>query len=188
MLINKYLPNFHFNEYHSKEINGTREEILAAINSLQISEISIVVNYLLFFRSLTLKKKKKRNFDRNTLLLEKMQNSNFYILEQSDSEIVIGLIGQFWNLRDINEIKIESTDEYLNFNNGNYGIVATNFFIEEKEGISILSTETRIKIGDPSSRRKFAIYWFFIYLGSSLTRKILLNAIKKKVENYSRSE
>ena len=182
MLLNKYLPDFHFNEFHSKKINGNKEEILNAINSLKIRDISKLMNILMSIRSLTIRNRKKENFNTDSLLLEEMQKNKFFILEISNNEIVIGLIGQFCNLFDTKKIQINSSKEYLDFNIENYGVVATNFFVKERQGKSILSTETRIKIEDPKSRRKFAIYWFFIYIGSSLIRKLLLNAIKRKTE------
>jgi hypothetical protein len=50
------------------------------------------------------------------------------------------------------------------------------------EGRTHCSTETRIHVPDPNTRRKFAFYWRIISMGSAFIRVLWLKAIKKKAE------
>ena len=183
MIINKYLAKYHFSEHHKINVNGTNVQIMNAIMTLRKNEISRIMNFLMSVRLIAVKDKKRVINQNKGILLDEMQSNKFIILERSEKELVLGLIGKFWNLSDPMELEINSPAEFLNFDDGEYGVVAFNFLVKEMEGKNVLTTETRIKITDPKSRRKFAIYWFFIYLGSSYIRYLLLKAIKRKVEN-----
>jgi hypothetical protein len=58
-----------------------------------------------------------------------------------------------------------------------------NFRIEDEgAGQSRLTTETRIFATDTATRRRFGLYWAFVYPGSALIRPGWLQAITKRAE------
>ena len=48
---------------------------------------------------------------------------------------------------------------------------------------SFVSTETRVFANSPSARRRFAVYWRFIYPGSAIIRRMWLRAIQRRATN-----
>jgi len=58
-----------------------------------------------------------------------------------------------------------------------------NFLVTSDErGGSIVSTETRVYVNDPSALRRFAVYWRVIHPGSDIIRRMWLRAIKRRAE------
>lgn len=94
MLLDKYLPYYHFSEKHEIKINASNEKILKAIIDLQPSEISFLFRFLFFIRSIPPKilGKKYIGFCPGTPLLKQLNEKGFKILEKNDREIVPGVI------------------------------------------------------------------------------------------------
>jgi hypothetical protein len=57
-----------------------------------------------------------------------------------------------------------------------------NFRVEPSEVGTALSTETRVRCGDPATRRSFARYWRIIRPGSALIRRSVLRHIRQQAE------
>ncbi len=58
-----------------------------------------------------------------------------------------------------------------------------NFRIEDAgPAACTLTTETRVYVTDPSTRRRFALYWRVIYPGSALIRHMWLRAVAHRAE------
>ena len=57
-------------------------------------------------------------------------------------------------------------------------------FRVDKAGLAmcVVTTETRVCATDPRTRRKFAMYWWTIYPGSALIRRMWLRAIRRRAE------
>jgi hypothetical protein len=61
-----------------------------------------------------------------------------------------------------------------------------NFHIEPGDGVSTVTTETRVIGTDETAARGFAAYWRLIYPGSALIRRMWLRAIKERAEQPDR--
>ncbi len=96
MLLNEYLPDYHFSEKHTILIAATNSQVLQAIMELPPGEISIIFNILFYIRSIPSKLMGKEfmNFDSDKPLIEQMEKNGFKILEKTDREVIIGTIGQ----------------------------------------------------------------------------------------------
>ncbi len=183
MLINEYIPEFHFSEKHTIKVNATKDQILKTIIDLAPNEISFLFNLLFFIRSLPprILGRDYIGFRPDTPLLSQLEKKGFKILETTDQEIVFGIIGQFGRIK---RKRINSEVDFKNFNESESGKVVTNFFLAERKDNVLVSTETRIYMSDKKAKRKFAIYWMIVYPGSALIRRIWLKAIKKRSEKY----
>ena len=64
-----------------------------------------------------------------------------------------------------------------------YSLAAMNTLVTpDGSGGSRVSTETRVFATDAAARRRFGLYWAFIYPGSALIRDGWLLAIKRRAE------
>lgn len=131
MLINEYLPDYHFSEKHTIDIKASKKQILKAIVDLSPNEISFLFQFLFFIRSIPPKLFGKRyiGFRSNSPLLKQLEEKGFKILEMNDPEILLGVIGQFGKLKSG---EIYHLDDFKNFNAGESGEVATNFYLKMK--------------------------------------------------------
>ena len=96
MLIDKYLPEYHFSEKHTTEVNATNELILKTIIDLQPKDISVLFRLLFFIRSIPprILGKSYLGFRSDRPLMKQMEEKGFEVLETSNDEIVIGIINQ----------------------------------------------------------------------------------------------
>jgi hypothetical protein len=75
--------------------------------------------------------------------------------------------------------------QFLAFNNPSYAKAAMNFYVHRNHAddeVVKFSTETRIDVPDQIARKKFARYWFLIHSFSAFSRKMLLRAVKRRLE------
>ncbi len=152
------------------------------------SEISIIFRLLFAFRELPgwVFGKEDRKVKGDEPLLEQFVQEGFVILEdKKNSEIVFGTIGQFWKLIPGKGPDLSSPKEFLDFNDPEYAKAGGNLLIIDSPdpGRLTLYTETRIFIPDPQTRKRFAVYWSIIKMGSAYIRRIWIKGIKKKAEN-----
>lgn len=171
MLIDEFLSEFDFEEKHSIEIQADAATVYEAAKDANFSE-SWIVRMLLTLRGMSA----------DALTLRNLSYSKFRILgERPASELLIGLAGKFWipwgDLQDAN------AEKFKQFNQSGYAKAVWNFSLDAEgpEGTR-LTTETRIKCLDESSRRCFGLYWTFVQPFSGLIRMEMLKMIKRKAE------
>lgn len=170
MLIDEFLPDYHFEERHSICIQANAKAVYAAARDTDFSE-SKIVQVLLTLRGMSA----------SALSLRNLNYSKFRILgERPAKEFLIGLAGRFWtpwgDLQDVD------ADNFRDFNKEGYAKAVWNFSIEETPDGSHLRTETRIKCIGNSSRRYFGLYWTFVQPFSGWIRMEMLRAIKRNAE------
>ena len=182
MLIDKYLPEYHFSEKHTTEVNATNELILKTIIDLQPKDISVLFRLLFFIRSIPprILGKSYLGFRSDRPLMKQMEEKGFEVLETSNDEIVIGIINQNGKVK---KVDISQKDSFIKFDGAETVKIATNFFLEENKDNVLVSTETRIYTSDKKTKRKFARYWMIVHPGSALIRRIWLKAIKRRAES-----
>lgn len=164
--IDYFLPQFDFNETHSRQIAGSPQEIYDALQELRYSD-SLFIRYLFRLRGLTI------GTFRDSL-------KTFTVLSDKAEEIVLGLIGRPWKITG--ELKPVSREEFLEFREPNNAKMVWNFTFQPNEEGTWVTTETRILCPDQASRRKFGIYWFFVRPFSGLVRIEILRLLAHSVE------
>lgn len=171
MLQDKYLPNYHFDEKHSIDINASVSQVFPCIEHLDFSHSRII--RLLFAL---------RGLPPSMMNTTGLEEHRFYVLERKqDDEIVIGLIGQFW--KPSGNLQVFKPNEFIPFAQPGFAKTTWNFKLEILTAQSTrLETVTRIFCTDTQSKIKFSRYWFFIKPFSGLIRKEMLRALKRKVE------
>jgi hypothetical protein len=186
MLLDKYLPVYDFNEVHAVIIHASLEKAFAAIKELKPNELSPVAYWLMSIRELPAKLVGKPLPQKwgDRPFLEQLYANEFVPLEESlNREIVFGLVGQFWELTGGQSPQIASPQEFLTFDHPDFAKVAANLAVSDiGNGTVCCSTETRIHVTNPATKKKFAFYWRLISLGSGFIRVLWLNAIKRKAK------
>ncbi len=173
MMIDEFLPEYDFEEKHSITIHADAATVYEAAQDANFGE-SWIVRTLLTLRGMSA----------DALTLRNLSYSKFQILgERPASELLIGLAGKFWtpwgDLQDVN------AENFKAFDKSGYAKAAWNFSIDTDAAdgkATRLTTETRIKCLDDSSRRCFGFYWTFVQPFSGLIRMEMLKTIKRRAE------
>ena len=172
MLQQKYLPEFHFSEKHSILISASPEKVSAIIPDMDASE-SWIIRMLLALRGIPAGTSRG---------MEGWKKMGFVVLEhQTDKEIILGLIGQFWKISG--KIQQCTAQEFVSFTDPEFAKATWNFVVTLQDSNRVLlETETRIYCLDEKTRKRFKRYWFFIQPFSGLIRMQMLKIVKRKAE------
>ena len=102
------------------------------------------------------------------------------ITEEPGVELVLGIVGRFWTLGG--GVVNVGADEFRRPPAPGLAQGVWNLRVEPEGTGARLSTETRVRCADADTRRRFLRYWRFIRLGSSLTRRSILQLIRRTAE------
>jgi hypothetical protein len=184
MKLDTFLPEYEFNEVHKIQVNAPPAKVFAAIKELTTAELSPLVFVMLNLRSLPARLLGKVGKEEQApgSFLDSMYEGGFIrLVEVADQEIVFGLVGQFWKLVPTPGPDIATPEAFLAYNDPEFAKVAANLMVTPgANGSTQCSTETRVHVSDPRTRRKFAFYWRLICLGSGWIRVLWLRAIKER--------
>jgi hypothetical protein len=190
MLLDDFLPVYHFTELHSTTINASPDAVYRAVKEVTPSELSWMFHLLFRIRALParLSGQTGGGFSAPRPLLDQMLNGGFVLLvDKAEHEIVFGMVGQFWKLTGGTEVPLAHPQDFVEFEQPDYAKVAGNFYVSQADGYGNVrvSTESRTYVPDPRTRKKFGRYWRVIYPGSAYIRVLMLKAIKRRAERSS---
>jgi len=181
--LDEFAPAYQFHEFHSIEINASKERTYDAIRPVTAGEIKLL-------RTLTWIRRFGRpsppgvlNAPPDEPILDVALRSGFLLLaEEPGREIVVGALGGRAPAGRRRAAK-PTAEDFKTLSAPGFALVSMNFLIEEAgPDRCVVTTETRVFATDLSSRRKFGEYWHVIYPGSALIRRMWLQAIKQRAE------
>ena len=181
LIIDEFLPKYHFNEFHSTRIHAPAETVYAAVRGVTAREIRL-------FRILTWIRSPHFGTPQESILappaddpvLDVALRSGFLLLGNAPpDEVVVGTILG----RTPYDGQLPSLTGFKNFNRPGHAKAVMNFRVTpEANGWVALTTETRVLATNDRARRRFGRYWRVIYPGSALIRVMWLKAIKARAE------
>lgn len=167
--LDEFLPVYEFSERHRIAIDAQPRRIDEALRAVSLADIPIAQGLWWM-----------RRLGRPTGKATKPFVEAFpgVVLDDVPGEgIALGLTGQFWRLRGNLEPPGPSTaEDFLAYSRPD----VCKAVIDLRIGPSSLSTETRVHVPDPASRRKFRRYWLVIRPFSGLIRILLLRAARQR--------
>ena len=171
--LDDFLPDYEFSESHQIRIDATPERIDQALRTIAISDLPLA-------RQLWWARRLGRPVGPTHRPLIEGEIGGVVLDDQPQEGIVLGLTGQFWRLRggqnDPNRPK--SSDEFVVYDRADIAKAVIDFRVAP----GVLSTETRVHVADPASRRQFRRYWRFIRPFSGLIRILFLRAARRRAE------
>lgn len=195
MLIDDIQPEYDFAEVHSIRVQATAEETFKGIKEITPSEISRIMQLLMWLRGLP-----EKLMGRDWLglsgegpLLAQMTSGGFVELaESAPNEIVLGMIapaklGRFWRNSSQPDVWCENAQDFAAFDRPEYLKVVMNLTVEESSepGCVAIRTETRCRALSPQARKSFTPYWRLIRPYSGLIRIVWLRGIRRRVEKQA---
>lgn len=181
MLIDRFLPRYDVRSRHEMLVEAPPDVTYRAARALDLSA-SVPVRLLLGLRALP------RVLTggggppvQGAITFETFTDAGFVVLgEDPDEEFVIGVVGRFW--RANSGIRPIEAEQFTQFDRPGYAKTAMNLRVWPRDGISLVTTETRILCTDASARRKFKAYWTLIGRFSGFIRGEMLRALKRAAE------
>ena len=170
--LDELLPVYEFSERHRISIAAPPERIDAAFRAVSIADVPIA-------RALWFVRRLGRPYGDATKPFVGGELPGIVVDDARGEGIVLGLTGQFWRLRGARDPgRPRTAEEFLAYERPD----TCKAVIDFRVGPASLTTETRVHVGDPASRRKFARYWRVIRPFSGLIRILLLRAARRRAE------
>ena len=166
-----FLPQFEFSERHSIEIAAPVERIDSALRTVSMSDIPVA-------RALWWVRRLGRPYGDETKPFIGGELPGVVLQDVPDEGVVLGLTGQLWRVLggERDPAKPTTAAEFLAYARPDSCKAVIDFRI----GPGSLSTETRVRVADPASRRTFGRYWRVIKPFSGLIRVLLLRAVRDR--------
>jgi hypothetical protein len=160
------LPAWDFRERHSIALDAPPERVFASIKEVTPAEMP-VVRALFRLRGLPAA--------RDRPVYEQLQPGFRALAEDPGRELVLVAIAKPWRRRG----GASPQADFASFAEPGYAKLALNFRFED----GTLSTETRVLLTDPASRRAFRRYWLVVRPWSGLIRRSWLRAAAARSAN-----
>ncbi len=184
MLLDHFIPRWHFREHHSLSLAASPDQALRAVKGLTPADVPLV-GRLMFLRSLPSLLAGKKGFTgrKDVPFLTQITGRGFFVLgEVPEEELVLGTIGRFWKPAGEFCHSVSTPEEFLDFSEPGWVKVGWNFSAERTDAGCLLQTETRILATSRSARTKFFLYWMIVRPGSGLIRTAILRSVKAVLE------
>jgi hypothetical protein len=186
--IDRWLPEWQFDEYHERRVRATPQQVFAAIRQVRSSDI-FLFRTLIFIRNPV-----RRGQDANILnppdeapILDVALAGGFALLEEEpDRELLLGAIviappGAVRRADGSTGPRLDP-ERFRALGRPGFARAAMNFrAIPDGNGWTRVTTETRIHAVDRETQRRFARYWRVIYPGSWIIRWNWLRAIEARI-------
>ena len=187
-LIDRWLPEWQCGEYHERRMRGSAREVFAAIRRVRSSDI-FLFHTLTFIRNPGRRDQGEHilNPPSDKPILEVALAGGFVLLgEDADRELLLGtvVIAPPAIVRAAQQGTGPSLDpeRFRRLGRPGFARAVMNFrVIQELDGWTRVTTETRVHAVDRETARRFARYWRVIYPGSWIIRWSWLRAIEARV-------
>jgi hypothetical protein len=175
MTIDDVLPTWDWRSAHATRVTASPERAGAAAREISGRDLP-VTGVLMRIRTL---RRRRASYDRP--VLEAMARIGLVRLADEPLAVLLGGVLSPWRARGGHR-RVASADELRAFAEPGWVRVATAFTVTpEGEGCRV-RTETRIVATDDTARRRFGRYWRLIGPFSSITRREMLAAIRRRAE------
>ena len=170
--LDAFLPAYEYSERHRVAVDAAPERIDRALREVTFGEVPAV-------RALVALRGLGRPAARRSVL-DAMTGRGVLLEDAPGTGVVLGLTGQFWRLRGGDPAaRCRTPAEFEAFAREDACKAIIDFRIDPP---GVLSTETRVHVGDPRARRSFGRYWRVIRPFSGLIRILVLRAVKRRAE------
>ena len=178
--LDAFVPGYQFVELHETRVRATPSAVYRALRAVRADEIR-TFRTLTWIRSPRLPWRERRESimdPRQDPILDVATRSGFvWLADEPGREAAVGAVVCCQPMR------LTNADQFRRLTQPGFAKAGMSFRIEDLgAGECRVVTETRIFATDSGARRRFGMYWGFIYPGSSLIRYGWLAAIKKRAE------
>ena len=184
VLIDDLMPTFDVSERHHALALAPADQTYEAARRVDLAR-SRVVRALLAARGIPGLVRARRRPPPRTMTVDDLIAAGFVWLgEEPGREFVLGLVGTFW--KPSGGVRRVEPREFAAFDEPGQAKGVWNFrVIPDGDERTFVSTETRVRVPDDPSRRKFLLYWAAVGPFSGIVRKQALALIKREAERPS---
>jgi hypothetical protein len=177
------LPDWEVGEHHEIAVKAPASTAYAAARMLDIEESALV--RLIFWLRQVIMRAPRAPDDRRRPFIERAQALGWAVLvDIPGRRTVLAAVTRPWQ-RAVTFIPLCGVD-FLAFNQPGYAKIIWAIEVHpDGDARSIATTETRVQLTDPASRRRFRLYWALLSPGILAIRYLSLRLIRRQAENWT---
>jgi hypothetical protein len=182
MLIEQYLPTYDVQDYHEAPVRAPAETAYAVLRALDLNH-SWIMQALFTLRSLPsrLLRRPPPPLPSGTFLERELAIGSVILEEAPGRELVAGAMTQ--PCKSVVKFQGLPPAEFLRFSPPDFTKIVWALAARAvTPDVSVLSIETRVLATDPTSRRKFRVYWLVVSPGVRLIRRVALYHARRELE------
>ena len=182
------LPQPHFVERHQRTVHASADVVWKAAMTVTPREIRLLAPFMAL-RSLPhlLTGRRERSLRTDDAPFIEVFESEGFVELHRDAQVteghavaLYGAAGRFWSPSANAPVPLRDAQAFTQHEGPGTAKVAFSLEVVERDGATLLTTETRILGTDPASRRVFGRYWLIIRGPSGLIRRSWLAAIDRR--------
>jgi hypothetical protein len=152
-LLDSIMPAYEVQEVHSTHVDAPPAAAFAAILAVTPGETALARPFL-WVRTLPARMSGGRRMDDAVWDRPFLSVPDTAILGRTpDREIVVGLIGKFWRLRDGARVPVRSREQFVAFDRPGFAVSTLSVHVEPEAGGCRVTTITRVRTTDPEAAR-----------------------------------
>jgi hypothetical protein len=183
-LLDRFIPDWEVAERHEAEVEAPIDLTWLAFRTVDFKE-SLMVRWTFRLRQLVMGGKTAEYSGPRTVLDRALAMGWGVLSEVPGRRIVLGAITRPWNASPV--FRPLPPDKFAAFNEPGYAKIIWLIGAEPAGwNASLACTETRVKLTDPASRRRFRLYWAAVSPGILLIRRVLLRRVRNEAERWLR--
>jgi hypothetical protein len=174
------LPNAHFVTRQSRWIDAPPDIVWDQLHAMKLTglPVTMALGAVRFLPVLLSGKSVGHLHDRSFLDALPVP----LLASEEPESVVFGGALQAWRLTGGDESPELGAEELQGWIEPGWVKVAMDFRLSPARGGTELTSETRVLATDPTTRRRFALYWLFVQPGSTAIRWEVLTAVQLRAE------
>jgi hypothetical protein len=180
VLIDDFMPTFDVIERHHTMVQAPADRTYDAARRVDLAR-SRLVRAMFAARGIPLLIRRRKRPPRTLTLDDLVRNGFVWLAQDTGQELVLGVVGKFW--KPNGGVRTIEASDFVAFDEPGVAKAAMNFrVIPDGDDSSFVITETRVRVPDEASRRKFLLYWAVMGTFSGFIRKQALGLVKRDAE------
>jgi hypothetical protein len=184
-LLDRFIPDWEVAERHETMVRAAPEQTYLALRGIDFDD-SWIIRAIFRLRQLVMGGRTVASQGPRTVLDRARAMGWGLLAEVPGQMVVLGAVTQPWRANPI--FLPLAPDLFAGFNEPGYAKIIWSIGAEPSDwDHSVATTETRVKLTDPVSRRRFRWYWALVSPGILLIRRALLHRARKEAESWMRT-
>lgn len=181
-LLDEWMPRWDVVERHETAVPTSPANAWRALHEANLAPWPVRV--LMGLRMLPSAIRSRRLPRAGRVTLRELGSGAFTRLEERpEREVVLGIRGRFWQLAE--NVVPSQPEDFRRPLPPDLALATWSFAVEERDGGTFVTTETRVLCGGPDARTRFRRYWRVVGPFSGLIRVAMLDAVRRTASGYN---
>ena len=182
-LLDRFIPDWEVAERHEIEVSAPLDQTFLVFRTVDFED-SLIVRWIFRVRQFMMGGTAFPYTGPKNVVDRGLAMGWGVLCEVPGRTLVLGAVTRPWNATPV--FRPLPPEEFAAFNEPGYAKILWSIGADQCGwNRSLATTETRVKLTDPVSRRRFRLYWAAVSPGILLIRRVLLRRVRREAEQWA---